>query len=207
MRKFVWAALAGLLALPLSASALEVQETPRAEGSSNIFGVPIDSLSAGFGYGNWTGEAAPDIAPGYAWDVRLDLDVTRPVDLEVAYQGGINSITASGLSEFNIYNNQAQLAAQVQPVEIGSVLPYVSGGIGLARASVAKNPDLNVQFQSDTMGVIPLAAGADYDVTDKFKVGAQANWDVLFDNEILTTEDSTGSSRWGFTVNVGATNF
>mgnify|MGYP001195558174 CR=1 FL=1 len=208
MRRYLLVVAAALVGLPGAAEALEVRAAERAkEGNAQIFGIPVDSLSAGLGYGNWTGEAAPDIAPGFGWNVALDLDATRPVDLEVRYQGNVNSIAASGLEEFNIYNNQIAASAQVQPVRVGEVEPFVSGGIGLARASLAKNPDLNTEFQSDTMGVIPLAAGAQYDLTDNLVLGAHAHLDVLFDNEILTQEETTDSDRWGIMINLGATNF
>src|SRR3954465_13980752 len=117
MRKYLLVVAAVLIGLPSAASALKVEQAERAEtGNTRVFGMPVDSLSAGIGYGNWTGDAASDIAPGGGWNVNLDLDATRPVDLELNYQGNINSITAQGLGEFNIYNNQVAAAAQVQPV-------------------------------------------------------------------------------------------
>lgn len=208
MRRYLLVVAAATLALPAVAGALEIEQAERTDrDSANLFGMPIDQLSVGAGYGNWTGEIAPDVAPGFGWNVALDLDATRPVDLELKYQGNVNSITPSDLDEFNIYNNQVAASAQVQPVSIAGVEPFVSGGIGLARASLAKNPDLNAQFQSDTMGVVPLAAGAQYDITDRIAVGANVHWDILFDNEIMTTENTTDSDRWGFMLNVGAMNF
>jgi len=208
MRRYLLVMAAALVGLPSAASALEVRAAERApDGNAEVFGLPVDSLSAGVGYGNWTGEPASDIAPGAGWNVNLDLDATQPVDLVVNYQGNVNSLTPSDLDEFNIYNNQLAAAAQIQPVQIGDVEPYVSGGIGVARASLAKNPRLNQQFQSDTMGVIPLAAGAQYDISNSIMIGAQAHLDVLFDNEILTQENKTDADRWGFMINVGATRF
>ena len=206
MRRIMWAALGALLALPMAAGA-QVDVSERAQGDTEVFGLPIDSLSAAVGYGNWTGEGAEDIAPGTGFGVNMDLDASRAVDVLVGYQGNVISITASGLNEFNLYNNQIAAGAQVQPFSVANVEPYVAGSIGLARASVAKNPDLNVDFQSDTMGVIPLAAGAQYDLTDNIVIGAQAQWDVLFDNEILTQEATTNADRWGIMLNVGAANF
>ena len=207
MRKYLLVMAAAAIGLPSAASALEVRAAERApDDNAEVLGLPVDSLSAGVGYGNWTGEPASQIAPGAGWNVNLDLDASQPVDLVVNYQGNVNSITGD-LDEFNIYNNQAAVAAQLQPVTVGDVEPYLSGGIGLARASVAKNPNLNEQFQSDTMGVIPLAAGAQYDITKSIMIGAQAHLDVLFDNEMLTQEDTTDADRWGFMVNVGAARF
>jgi len=192
----------------MAAGAQAVTKSQRSEGRTEVFGAPIDTLSAAVGYSNWTGEAAPDIAPGTGFGVNLDLDASQPVDLLVGYEGAVNSITAPGLgNDFNIYSNQIAAGAQVQPFSIANIEPYVSGSIGLARASVAKNPTLNQQFQSDTMGVVPLAAGAQYDITNRIAVGAEARWDVLFDNEILTQQNTTDSDRWGIMLNIGATNF
>lgn len=195
------------LALPATAGAVEVERVERSESDLQLFGIPVDSLNAGIGYNNWTGDAAPDIAPGFAWDLNVNLDVTQPVDLQVGYAGAVNSFTPEELDEFNLYTNEVTAAAQVQPVEISGFQPFVSGGIGLARASVAKNPQLNVEYQSDTMGSVPLAAGTDYKLSETIKIGARAHWDILFDNEIDTTQDTTDSDRWGFLINVGATQF
>lgn len=200
-----WAAL--LAAAPVTAKALSVEKSEVREDNRKIFGAPINSLNVGVGYGNWTGEAANQITGGVAWTARLDVDVTQPVKLEVGYFGGINSLTPSALDNFNIYTNQIQAAAQIRPVRIWEVEPYVSGGIGLTRASLAKNPTLNAVFQSDTMGVVPLAVGAQWDFTRNWAVGARAQWDILFDNEILVTENTTSSDRWSLTANVGLTHF
>ena len=208
MRRYLLVMAAAVIALPAVSGAVEIRQAERSSrDGSNLLGMPIDSLSVGAGYGNWTGDIADDVAPGVGWNVAVDLDATRPVDLELKYQGNVNSITPSDLDEFNIYNNQVAAAAQVQPVAIAGVEPFVSGGIGLARASLAKNPDLNTEFQSDTMGVVPLAAGAQYDISDTIMIGANVHWDILFDNEIMTLQDTTDSDRWGFMVNVGAMNF
>ncbi|WP_373049470.1 outer membrane beta-barrel protein [Vulgatibacter sp.] len=208
MRKYLLVVAAALVALPTAASAVKISKSERAsEGAPELLGIPVESLSAGIGYSNYTGEIAPDIAPGPGWDLRLDLDVTQPVELEVQYMGAVNSVIPDPLSEFNLYTNQFQTAAQVAPWTVGDVEPYVSGGIGLTRVSVAKNPDLNAQIQSDTMGSVPLAAGADYPITDALKIGARAQWDIYFDNELLVQENTTDSDRWGFMVNIGATEF
>lgn len=206
MRRCTGMVAAALLAWPGLAAALET--TARAEeGTVEVFGIPIDSLTAGIGYSNYTGEIAPDVAPGVGWNLRLDLDTTQPVELEIHYSGAVNSITAEELTEFNLYTNQIQAAAQLQPWRFGGLEPYVSGGIGLTRVSVAKNPDLNAAFQSDTMGSVPLAAGVEYPLSDRVVVGARAQWDIYFDNELIVTQDNTDSDRWGILVNVGASNF
>lgn len=207
MGRYLMVALGLLLLAPATGKALSVEKSEVHNDSRKIFGAPINSLNVGGGYGNWTGEAANQITGGVSWTARLDIDVTQPVKLEVGYFGGINSLTPNQLDEFNIYNNQVEAAAQVRPVRIWEVEPYVSGGIGLARASLAKNPTLNAEFQSDTMGVVPLAAGAQWNFARNWAVGARAQWDILFDNEILVTEDTTNSDRWSLTANVGAMNF
>lgn len=207
MGRYWMMALGLLLVAPATGKALSVTKSEVRDDNRKILGAPINSLNVGAGYGNWTGEAADQITGGVAWSARLDLDVTQPVKLEVGYFGGINSLTPNNLDEFNIYMNQVEAAAQVRPVRIWEVEPYLSGGIGLARASLAKNPTLNVDFQSDTMGVVPLAAGAQWNFARNWALGARAQWDILFDNEILTQEATTSSDRWSLTANVGATHF
>lgn len=207
MRKFLFVALGVLLAAPATVRALSVEKSEVREDNRKILGAPINSLSVGGGYANWTGEAADDITGGVTWDARLDLDVTQPIKLEIGYFGGVNSLTPSELDEFNLYTNQLQAAAQVRPVRIWQLEPYLSGGIGVTRVSVAKNPVLNVQYQSDTMGVVPLAAGVQWNFVPSWVLGARAQWDILFDNEILVQEDTTDSDRWSLTANIGLTRF
>lgn len=209
MRKYLlvlWAA-AAVAALPGRAGAVEVTATERADGPARVFGIGIDSLSAGAGLGNFTGEPADELGAGGAWDVKMDLDVTRPVDVEIAYVGGVNSVETAGLEDYNLYTNGLQLGLKVAPIELDHRLkPYVSGGLGIERISVAKDSQISQAFQPDTVGSVPLAAGADLRIGELFTVGARAQWDLLWDEEFFVEDVEGNADRIGFFINVGATN-
>ncbi len=208
MRRFVFVVAAAAALLPGAALAIEVDETDRATGDLEVFGLAVDSLQLGGGVGNYTGDAADDIGLGGAWDVRADLDMTRPLDLELAYVGGMNSIEQEGLTNYNIYTNGAQVALKLEPVEIDErFTPYVLGGFGLTRMSVAKDSRVSQDFQSDTAGAFPLAVGADVAISERFTLGARANWDVMFDNEVDVSAANGNVDRVGLTLSLGATNW
>jgi hypothetical protein len=197
------------LALPAAGSArVRVEPHERSDTDKNLLGMPVEDVNVGVGYGNWTGDVANDLSAGVAWNVAADLDVTRPVDLELNYVGGVNSFAPTELNEFNLYTNGVQAAVQVEPWDINDRLtPYASGGLGLSRLSVARNPDLSPEFQSDTLGTVPIALGADYDIGRSFTLGARAQYDFTFDNELVTTQDKTSSDRSSFMVRLGSSGF
>ncbi len=209
MRKYLLLAAAALIAAPVTAQAAENAwgPTPRADTETNVFGVPLDQVGVGFGLGNYTGDFAGDVGAGSSWNVGADLDVSQPVDLEVNYIGGINSFVGD-LNDFNAYTNGVQAALQLEPWTWDNTFtPYVSGGVGLNRISVAKDTSLNRDFQSDTAGAIPLAAGLDIQITDNVVAGARAQYDLLFDNEVIVEENSTDSDRTSFMVKLGTSAF
>jgi opacity protein-like surface antigen len=209
MRKYLLLAAAAFIAAPAAVRAAENAwgPTPRADTTTNVFGLPLDEVSVGFGLGNYTADFANDVGAGSSWNLGADLDITRPLDLEVNYVGGINSLQGDQ-SEFNAYTNGIQAQLQLEPWTWDDTFtPYVSGGVGLNRISVAKNPQLNRDFQSDTAGAIPLAAGLDIQVTDDIIAGARAQYDILFDNEVIVGENSTDSDRTSFMLKLGTSAF
>lgn len=209
MRKYLLLAAAALLAVPASVPAAENAwgPTPRSESDKNVFGVPVDQVSVGLGLGNYTGDFAKDVGAGSSWNVGADLDISRPVDLEVNYVGGINSFNGD-IDAFNAYTNGIQADLQLEPWTWDNrFTPYVAGGLGLNRISVAKDVNLNQDFQSDTAGAIPLAGGLDVKIAKNWVAGARAQYDILFDNEVIVGENSTNSDRTSFMLKFGATNF
>lgn len=209
MRKYLLLAAAALVVAPATAPAAENAwgPTPRADSEVNVFGLPLDQVSVGFGYNNYTGDFAGDVGAGAGWNVGADLDVSRPVDLELNYIGGINSFNGE-IETFNAYTNGVQAAVQVEPWTWDDTFtPYASGGLGLNRISVAKDTDLNQEFQSDTAAAVPLAAGLDVSLGENWVAGARAQYDILLDNEVIVGEDTTDSDRTSFMLKVGSTNF
>ena len=209
MRKYLLLAAAAFAVAPAAARAAENAwgPTPRADTKTNVFGVPLDQVNVGLGLGNYTGDFASDVGAGSSWNVGADLDVSRPFDVEINYVGGINSFNGD-LENFNAYTNGIQAQLQVEPWTWDDTFtPYVSGGVGLNRISVAKDTNLNRDFQSDTAGAIPLAAGLDIHISDAVIAGARAQYDLLFDNEVIVGQNSTDSDRTSFMVKIGTSAF
>jgi hypothetical protein len=204
------------LSIPVAASAAPAVETAERAPQSNphVLGMPLDSLQLGGGWNNYTGDPAGSIAPGPAWAVRATLDASEPVDIEANYEGGINSlygIPGAADNPFNLYTNGLNVAAKLNPIvlenSIAPVRPFVLTGIGIDRLSVAKDPRLATQFQSDTVGDVPIAAGVDVDLGDQFRLSGRGQYDLMFDNEVIPTQNKTSSDRLSFTLNVGVTDF
>lgn len=202
-------AIALLLAIPTTGAAAKRVWTPkpRSESEVNVFGLPLDQVSAGLGLGNYNGDFAKDVGVGPGWNVGADLDVSGPIDLEVGYVGGINSLNGQ-FQSFNAYTNGVQAQLQLEPWTWNNTFsPYVSGGLGLHRISVAKDVALNQVYQSDTSGAIPLAAGFDIKIAKSLVAGARAQYDVLFDNEVIVGQSNTDSDRTTFLVKIGSRGF
>jgi hypothetical protein len=202
-------------ALPAAAHAAEVEISDRAaQDNPRILGMALESVEVGAGLGNYTGDPAERIAPGPAWALRATLDASAPVDVEVGYVGGINSIydvPRAPDDPFNIYTNGLQASAKINPVtienDVAPVRPFVLTGLGVERLSVATDPRLSTEFRSDTMGSVPLALGVDVDLGEQFQLTGRGQYDLMFDNEIVPTQASTDSDRFAVTLSFGVTQF
>jgi hypothetical protein len=203
------------LSIPVAASAMDVETAKRApQNNPKVFGVPLDSLQVGGGWSNYTGDPASQLAPGPAWSIRGTLDTSNPVDVELGYDGGINSIynvPDAPDDPFNLYTNGVQANAKINPIvidnEIAPVRPFALLGIGLDRLSVAKDPRLATEFRSDTVGTVPLAVGVDVDLGDQFRLSGRGQYDLMFDNEVIPTQQKTSSDRYSVTLNLGVMQF
>jgi hypothetical protein len=175
------------------------------------------SVLLGGGVEGYTGQLAPEINPGPAWGVSAAFKPTRMFGMELGYSGAVNNIPGAGpdLLEGDSANITRHGGSAVATFGIGAaaVQPYLLGGIGIDRYIVNDAGGADLNFQSNTVGNVPVGVGLRTNVGN-FTADLRGNYGILFEQEFAPQVggtdlgdigDRTPTGRYGAALRLGAT--
>ena len=167
------------------------------------------SLSVGGGVTGFTDSSMRDATEvGGLWDVRVGFMTNRAIGVEVAYQGGLQSIDALGLdTDAQLLSNELEALARVNFLTGRWVVqPYAFAGAAWRRYGLT-NVETNTSDVNDEDDVfeIPLGIGLGFRASG-FLVDLRGSFRPALDSDLVPNPDGDGSAdmhAWSSTLRLG----
>lgn len=181
-----------LLALVLASAALASQPV-RAQDAGR------GSLEAEAGVASFNGDLSRNVKFGPGWGLRATMPLSPMVSAALGYGGALTRISGpSTAGSPMVTSSAAFLAAQLDFTPDLGVHPLVSAGLGMMRNSVPSRAQ--VDYRTDTAGIVPLGLGFLVDLSDQIGLGVRFNYLLTFGNKLTRTGNNLTADLWSTTV-------
>lgn len=146
------------------------------------------SVLAGAGVEGYSGSLAPQVRPGPAWGVNVDLRPSKVFGIELGYSGATNELGYGGgiARGADVIRNGGRALATLG-LTAAPVQPYLAAGVGVDRYNVRGG---TAAFRDDTAGSIPLGVGLRTHIRN-FTADARFGTSLLFDNQFASSVGNT----------------
>ncbi|MFN7134419.1 MAG: hypothetical protein ACK4N5_20230 [Myxococcales bacterium] len=150
------------------------------------------------GIGSFTGGLNEFTSAGPSWGAVLNLQPTRVLGFEVAYEGSHHAMP--GLGNAALLRNGGSAMLKLGPPLIDRYRPFVATGLG---ASFVRPQGADAAIaESDLMQEVPLVAGFEFN-TRRVTAGVRASYRYLVDEQFLRPVGNPQGGMFDTSVTVG----
>lgn len=189
MRRRVCLPLLAALAIALASATASAQEASR-PGKVNVM------VKAGVG--SYTGDLSPITDAGPTWGVLLNLQPTRMLGLEVAYDGSRNGVEGIVGDTALLRNGGSAMFKFGLPL-LERYRPFLGAGLGASYVSVQGVGPL---VDGDVMQEVPFTAGFEFN-TRRVTAGVRATYRYLVNEGFARPVGNPQGGMFDTSVTVG----
>lgn len=161
---------------------------------------PNLSVAAGAGVSHLGRDLASQTSAGPAYGVTATINPTGALGYDIGYLGAVNGNGSPLAANSNFVTNLGKTDVRLNLMPDQRVRPYLDAGVGIAHiGETGTSPG----EQAVNSFVIPLGAGVQTDLTDRFSLGAEFNYNTMFSKDIRPGA-STNTDLWDAAVTLGA---